>query len=233
MKYKIQISKAKLIVLVGVCFFIAYLAYNSGPNPNYQLKLETSAPQEYWSFFSEGARKKLSVIQTITLKFQNPIANFRFDDKKYFIEVFKLDALADKPLDELIASSSNTDFMNNGITYLESGGPLFDVSFKTGKNKARHININLKGNNTHQIRNDSVAYFNSDFYFFAINYNKSDTTAIWATTGGRPPEIPTLALPIDILFIKKHGAIYLLIMSVNDSKTSLPANKLYDLVCRK
>jgi hypothetical protein len=230
MKYRIKIGGLMIGVLIAVVSFVIYLAYHSGPNPDYEWKTERIAPQEYWDFFSANTREKMSVIQTITLKFQSPIADFTFDNKKYFIEVFKLEALVNQPLDEFITTSKNSKFIINGVPYLQSGGQLFNLNFKTGRNPVQHVNVDLYGaDSTVQIRNDSIVYFHSNFKLFSVNYNHSDTTAIWATTEGRPPQIPTFALPIEILFIKKHGVVYLLIMSVNDSKTNLPVKTLYNL----
>lgn len=221
-----------IVVLIVLALFIIYLAVHSGPNPDYESTTVNTAPREYWEFFPKKKREQMSVINTVTQKFQNPITEFYFD-KNLLIDVVRLNMPVDKSLNEIITSSAEKNLTTDGITYLEMHGRVLFVNFKTGRNKAQYINCNFygAGNDNSQIRNDSIVYFHSNFKLFSINYNHSDTAAIWASTDGRPPKIPAFALPIDILFIKRHGAVYLLIMSVNDSKANLPVNTLYNLVC--
>jgi hypothetical protein len=233
MKYKLKISKAKIIGLIVLAFFIIYLAYNSGYNPNYDFKSMNTAPKEYLDLFPDSIKKKMSVLQTLIIKFQNPISEFAFDDKKYFIQIFRLNVVNDQSLDKLITLSNHSNLMTNAVTYYRLG-PVFDINYKTGRNKASHINLNLYGERVNTIlRNDTIACFYSHFKIFSINYNRSDTTVIWSTTEGHETPIPSFTLPIDIIFIKKHKAVYFLVMSVNDRSTILEPNKLYNLISTK
>jgi hypothetical protein len=231
MKYKIRISKWKIIGLLVVLIFILFLAYHSGNNPDYQFKSEKIMPEKYWSLFKDDLRQKATVIQSLTLKDQNPISELSIDEGKYFVEVFQLDVKSEESLTSLITLSDKKEINSNGIFYYPVG-PLFGVFYKTAKSQIFHINLNLKGNPIQTtVKNDSVIAVYSKFDRFLINYNNSDTTAIYANSNrSAETELQNNSLPISLIFYKKNREVFLILMSVSNAQSTLDSQQLYDLI---
>jgi hypothetical protein len=234
MKYNVKISKGKIIGLSVLAFLVALLAYYSRDNknsPEYRIQFVKTAPKEYWELFPGDVRKKIVVSTTIIPHLSSPISHFTYDNKKYYIEVFKIDTVGNKSLGSIITLSSIKDLKINGVPYFNMGGLLFDVNYKTGHHKASHINLNLYGNSiTTIVRSDTIVGFSSNFKIFSIKYNQSDTSSIWAMAEGKYPNIPDSYLPINIMFIKKQKSVYFLVMSVDNSGILLKHDILYNLI---
>ncbi|WP_426669852.1 hypothetical protein ACPPVU_01160 [Mucilaginibacter sp. McL0603] len=231
MKYKIRISKWQLAGLIILLFFITLLIYNRGNNPNYEFKSGKKAPDEYWSLFRTDIKPKLSVIQSLTLKYQNPIVEFSYNHGENFVEVLKLDLKGNYSLDSLVTLSNLKKLNTNGLTYYPVG-PLFGVFYKTGKNTVSHIDLNLSGESTKTlIRNKSLVYFYSRFDEFSINYNYSDITVVYSNSNkAAESALDNGSLPIDIMFLKKGKDVFIVLMSVTNAKYQLTSNQLYDLI---
>jgi hypothetical protein len=236
MKYQIKISRGKIVGLAVIVAFIVILAYNSRHrNPALDFTSSNKAPTEYWDLFKDTFRNNFKVLNTVTMRFQNPVSDFKSHDNKYFVEVFKLKASSNVSLNNLVSQSTNDKIDINGITYLTMGCNLYTLFYKMDNNKATHIDVSINGFDTKVLRNDSVALFSSKFKVFYIRYNNSDTTSIWAMSDGKSfiaptPHVPAIGLPIDIMFIKKQKAIYLLLMSVNDPRTKFEPDQLSRMI---
>ncbi|MBS1503924.1 MAG: hypothetical protein JST32_17775 [Bacteroidetes bacterium] len=239
MKYQIKISRAKIVGLVIVSIFVAVLAYNSYThNPAFDSTSSDIAPVEYWNVFKDSVKNRFRVLNSVTARFQNPISDLESRDNKYFLEVYKWNIPTDISLDKFISESTNSKIIINDVTYMQRGGALFDVSYKMENVKVSHIDLNIIGEEGTTVKNDSVASFYSKFKTFSIRYSNSDTTAIWAMSDGKAFTVPTTnipatGLPIDIMFIKKRKAVYLLLMSVNDSRAKLSPYQLSQMLRRK
>jgi hypothetical protein len=231
MKYQIKLNKSKIVGLIILTFFVIFLAFNSGKNPNYEFTTLKTAPEEYWKLFPGSVNKKISVFQSLILKDQNPVSEFDLDNKKYFIQVVKLETSTEQSLNDFLTLSNSKELSTNAMTYYPIGH-FFAVFYKTGKNKISHINFNLIGDSVRTIlRNDTIACFYSNFKLFSMNYGDSDKTAIYSNSD-RADETPLSgsSLPIEIVFLKRNDSIYFLLMSVNDFKTKMEPRQLYNLI---
>ena len=230
MKYQLKANKGKIVGLIILIFFVIFLAYNSGKNPNYEFKTLKTAPEEYWNLFQGSINKKMPV-KSLILKYQNPISEFDLDNKKYFIQVVKLDTSIEQSLDNYLTLSNSKKLSTNAITYYPMGH-FFAVFYKTGKNKVSHINFNLVGDSVRTIlRNDTIACFYSNFKLFSMNYGDSDTTAIYSNSDrADETQLSGSSLPIEIVFLKRNKSIYFMLMSVNDYRTKLEPRQLYNLI---
>jgi hypothetical protein len=117
MTYTIRISKWKIIGLFVLLFFILLLMYThySGNNPDYQIRSEKTVPKEYWYLFRDDLRQRATVVQSLTLKYQNPISELSVDDGKYFIEILKLNVRSTESLNSLITLSDEKKTYSNGV----------------------------------------------------------------------------------------------------------------------
>lgn len=234
MTYQLRITKGKIVGLIVLAFFIIFLAYHSGKNPDHEFKSLKTAPKEYWNLLPDSVSKKVTVFQTLILKDQNPISDFDVDNGKYFIQILKWNAMTDQSLDNFLTFSNSKELSTNDITYYPIGH-FFAVFYKTRKNSVSHINFNLVGDSVRTIfRNDTIACFYSKFSSFSINYGNSDTTAIYAHSNrADETQLSGSTLPIEIVFLKRNKSVYFMLMSVNDYGTRLEPEQLLNLIYSK
>ena len=108
MKPKSRISRISLKIIVALFIFIAISIFNSCNNPDFHITGIKTAPKEYWNLFPKSIRKDLAVSFTLTPKGRGLISQFSFDHNKYFIDVFKIDTIGKKSINDIIIGLRNS-----------------------------------------------------------------------------------------------------------------------------
>jgi len=162
-----------------------------------------------------------------------PISNLIYN-KEYYLHIFKLSNSFDFSLRAAIkdffinASHSGSALLDNRSTVNYSYQSVPQDNITT-------VDLKLLGKQTQIIqKNDSVAYYYSQFMNFSIQYKLSDPYIIY----GEPKSnsfFSNTFLPLEILFLKKNHKLYLLTMSVNSEvqTKNYPKGMLYNLIKNK
>jgi hypothetical protein len=91
------------------------------------------------------------------------------------------------------------------------------------------IYLNLFGNGTHVImKNDSIAYYHSDFKNFYIKYRLAGGEEFFGTASEKNDD--TIRSPLELMFLKRKSSLYFILLYGNDEKTNLQAGTLYNLI---
>ena len=221
------------ILFVIITAIISWFYFTS-TYPDFQVGEIIKAPsQEYLDIFPANTIEKLTADYVVKPKYGNLLCRYLYDNKKYIIQEYIIDANVDQSLKEFIVVE-NKDGLKPHATFLnEIRCDLFTTSFKSIFPKASHLNLNLYGDSIKTLlQNDTIASFNLFYRNFSIKCNGSDTSAMFSVAQPYYDEDKpvTSPLPIDIIFIKRKKAIYVLWMSVNNSNTHLEPDMLYDLI---
>jgi len=150
-------------------------------------------------------------------------------DKKYFLQIYKMDTLTKRSLEKNI-EESYTDFDNSVSTpySLDNTSP-FEYLFKLTK-PARPLKIFLKINgndNKVLVKNDTVAYYYSRLKRFALTYNKEDFfDVIGRVKEGHTPEYTYQ----ELLFLRRNNCLYFLTMCPKSPDISYPSGLLYQAI---
>ncbi|SRR5260221_131404 len=187
----------------------------------------SSAPPEYLNLFKKN--NKLIFQITVKSKTRNLISQFQYD-KKYSINVYRLDILSNSNLNEIIKESHLNDHITYQLSYnLLDRFDQYELLYKSGvQGMASKIYLNLSGDQTQLVlKNDSVAYYYSRLKSFSIKYKLNDPQDFF---GSIKDENSNQRFPIEIMFIKHNGKIYLILMSLENSSERLIPGTLLSLV---
>ncbi|MGN6638910.1 MAG: hypothetical protein ACTHJ8_08355 [Mucilaginibacter sp.] len=234
-KYKIEITKSKIITVIIVVIFIGFLIYHNEyaiKYPEYKIKIDY-APKDIWSLFKDNNKKNLIANETQGINTPNPISAFSYLDRRYNVTVFKLTVPKDTTLKDLISRSNNDHLDINNIPWSTFSG-IFNMYLKPGDHHPSHMRVTLIGDKTDTVANNkNVLGLYSEFKTFFIKYDKSDTAAIWAKTNDTDEGDPVTEIPMEIAFVKHSNALYLIIMARRNNGHDLPKNQLVDMLADK
>ena len=230
MKSTLKILLGTLIIITAAVLLInkcnienkAKLDYYAALGP----KTSNQIPPDYSNLFN-GRVSGLAFSKTLIFKNRNPISIFNYDNK-YTIEVDKIDLSNEFSLKTIIEKSRTSKRLENIYYAIDQQG---DMEFNYNNSyRLRHLSklyLLLSGNNTQQIvKNDSVAYYNSNIKNLSIQGE-----------GNGKPELLVISkdknnkgTPVEILFLKKGNALYILLMAPKKINSILNSNTLFDLV---
>jgi hypothetical protein len=227
-------KKIGLSILVIAIIAIAWLFHFVFTNPEYQPGEIIKTPSEaYLEIFPQAARQKITADYVMKPKQGNMLCRYLSNDKKYMIEEYVINSSTDQPLTEII-SVEDKDCLKPHYMILDViRGDLITTSFKSIFPIVSHLDVNLFGDSLKTLlRNDTTVSFYLRYRNFSIRCNGSDTSAMFSVAQPYYDENSpvTSSLPLDIIFIKRKKAIYVLWMSVNNSNTHLEPDMLYDLI---
>jgi hypothetical protein len=189
------------------------------------------APDDYLQLFDNSHKPVL--LDNFNSKLRAPIAEFSFKEFHYLI--YKVDSLrgSDIHLDKIIKETYN-DTRDNYGSYrgiVEYSDPP-DIYVKMGKpDNFGQIYLNLFGSNTRTImKNDSIAYYFSDFKNFFIKYKPSGGEEFFGKASKKDDD--DARIPLELMFLKRTNNLYFILMYGNDKKTVLPAGTLYSFMTK-
>jgi len=229
--FKKIIFSILILVFVIICFlyFIISDAKKQGDilmaNP---ITFSHKVPNDYGQLFNTTQKLKLYI--TTNSPYRNPISEFYFD-RNYYIEVYKIAIINDISLNKLVEEEfSDTEFRHGtyegNASYNET--PFF-IGYKFGYPDAfEKVYFSLTGINSHIIKkNDSTAYYSSNFSKFSIKYKENGGPDFY---GEMKPWNEDGHLPLELLFLRKNKALYIIILSVMNKGIRIDNNMLCKIV---
>jgi|GEM_PF-1752150 len=220
------------IVLI-VCFFVVKKIVQVIISFNEDDFYSESLINEYKNLFPKNEKDKLTVVWNYNSKVRNQISLFDYgSDKKYSITVYKIPMDFKFSLKQIKVEKSKEEKMSSGSIYNKiNEGLLFEINYISGKPvEAKTIKFTYSGDTLRNIvENDSIKAYNLNFETFSIKYNNEKTVDIYGETS----KFWNKSLAMNIIFLKRNDALYLLIMTINNNNDILPPDLLYNLITEK
>jgi hypothetical protein len=214
-KYIVGIGLAGLAVTGVVVFNMVKLSNIS--NEYEKMDPQTTsqiAPKSYLQLF--GDSDKPTSVSTSNTKLRNPISELAYKD--YRLVVYKIDTLrnSNTSLNNIIKESYTNTKDNFGsyrgiVDYDDILGMYVQMAVP---DKPERIYLNLFGNNTHTIiKNDSVAYYSSDFKNFYIKYRPDGGEEFYGKATEHDDD--NITTPLELMFLKRNRNLYFILMFAN------------------
>lgn len=196
------------------------------------LRLDSAAttkttPAEYLQLFK--STDKLVPDGSDVCKRRNAVSKFYYD-KKYFLEVYKMDGVGNLPLGKLIREKFTDAQMSPGMNYLEyAGDTQFAVEYLSRpRQRVSNILLTLYGDSTRTIKkNDTLAYYYSKFESFSLSNSSNKAKDIY---GHLREEYSGSKTPLELLFLKRGNNVYFILLGASNGDTPVGRDLLYNLV---
>jgi len=188
------------------------------------------APKSYLQLFT--GKDKPSSLTTFSTKLRNPISELAYKD--YRLLIYKIDSLRDsnKNLNNIVKESYK-DTKDNFGSYrsVVEYGDIPDMYVQmAAPDKPEHIFLNLFGRHTRTIaKNDSVAYYSSDFKNFFIKYKPDGGEEFY---GKATEHDDDATKPLELMFLKRNHNLYLILMFPGKGASKLPSGILSNLLTK-
>jgi hypothetical protein len=114
----------------------------------------------------------------------------------------------------------STDYLPNKI---------ISINYRLGtKEKVHSVYFTLYGNSTRILKkNDTAAYYYSNFKNFSIKYQKEGKIDIYGKAKGNPQGSN---VPLEIIFLKRNNNLYFILLTNKNYSANLDLNALYNLI---
>ena len=228
MKRKYLFLLLGLMLIISLIIYIASIIHTMSEVRKQDIVTKSSIiPADYSRLFVNI--NKLTFDKTIISKSRSPISLFDYDDK-FRISVYRIDGLNGLSLKKIIKETHSNEHITYNLTYY--GVDKFDqyeILYKAGRQeKASNIYLNLFGSGVDVLQqNDTLAYYYTKFENFYIKYDLSGPDDFFGRVSDR---FPGLKIPIEIMFLRHKGNLYIIQMSVNQSKADLKPGTLLNIV---
>ncbi len=148
------------------------------------------------------------------------------------IIIYKIDLIKDGLLKDVLHTNIESVDRTTGTVYtVINHNNFFQFQYQVGSAQpVSNIYLTLAGDSLKNlVQNDSVMSYHLLCKNFSIRYNKDGPIDLFVV-GQEGMLATTTIIPMDLLFLKRDGAIYLLIMTPNDPKSPIPPDLLYNVV---
>jgi len=229
-KYIVGIGLAGLAVTGIVVFNMVKLSNIS--NEYEKIDPQTTsqiAPKSYLQLF--GDSDKPTSVSTSNTKLRNPISELAYKD--YRLIVYKMDTLRDSKvsLNNIIheSYSATKDNLTAYRGIVEYGDTPELYVHMAAPDKPDRIYLNIFGEQTRVItKNDSVAYYSSNFKRFYIKYKPDGSDEFYGNASEHDDE--NAIVPLELMFLKRNRNLYFILMFAN--KGTLKSGMLNSLLTK-
>ena len=190
----------------------------------YSIPLEDSnlIARKYWS--------KMKVNKIAHSKERGPVSFLSFN-KEYHLITYRIDLIKDVMLKDILHASIESVDRTTGTVYT-----VIDINdfcrFQYKASPAKPVSkifLTVAGDSLQNVKNDSIESYHLLCDNFSIRYNENEPIDIFMV-GQEIALGATTRIPMDLLFLKRNAAIYLLIMTPNDPKSVIASDLLFNIV---
>jgi hypothetical protein len=225
------------VIIIGLCAlgFVVFLVVNMFSEidkglaehlpSTYTLRAEDS------NLILNRYRGKLKVDEVYHSSVRGPVSFISFD-KGYKLIIYKIDLAIDSSLKTIFNTEIKSMDRSMGYSYsIMENNIFFRFEHKAGPTRpVSKIYLTLTGDSLQSVvKNDSVISYHLLCDNFSIRYAENDPIDIFVV-GKEKMLATTTVIPMDLLFLKRDGAIYLLIMTPNNPKSTIAPDLLYNVV---
>ncbi len=225
------------VVLLGYVQYRLTMFFDKAVKANRGLFDEYKPPTYFLSakdsnLVSPRYRRKMEVIEVRNSTVRAPISFVRIQNL-FHLAMYKIDVQRDLPLDSIIHEQ--------GIDFGETKGELYSVysrsghyTFKCLTGRTKPVSKIIFAANTKLLTkkaiNDSIVNYQFVSSGFSIRYGKDEPVDISIVTRREGLLGASQKMAMDLLFLKRDGAVYLLLLTADDPKASVYPGMLYDIV---
>jgi hypothetical protein len=219
-----------IVLLVYAVFQINKTLSKAHWGDDERLPSDDSLNAEYASLIAPRYAPLVNVQEVRKRKVRNPVAYALYDSKYNFI-IYKIDVVTEQSLAKIITISHKSGDLTTGIVYQIVENDFFRFQYKTGKAPpVTRILLTLAGDSIEEVTaSDSILSYHLNCNNMSIRYFSEDTIDIFLVGKDRAFG-RTAIMPLDILFLKRNKAVYLLLLIPKTPKESIPPNLLYNIV---
>jgi|GEM_PF-1665530 len=169
-------------------------------------------------------------VETKASKYRNPISYFFIADR-YYLQVYKMDTSFNYSLNTAIKQVySNAHTWTYTPYALDSRTDMEFLYKATKPRKPKSIFFDLYGDSTIVLKkNDTIAYYYSKCRNFSIKFNLQDQNDIY----GECQSKSFSEVSLELMFLKRHKELFLLILSERNVKTDFKHGLLDSLFFRQ
>jgi len=234
-------NKGKLILIILLIFALiyvveiisSYIKYTSterhpvsGILPStYTLLAEDSA------IIFKAALGKIKVQEIYRSKERGPISHLVFDNK-FRIAIYKIELNSTANMNDLLHVKEKNLDQSLGVDYRVTGLSYFYLLYKGGKSKPiSQVYLSIGGDSVSTVvKNDSLASYHLLCENLSFKYSPDEPTDLYFESRIDFEAVEYQKISLDILLLRKTGALYLLIMAPIDNTASIDPKLLYDIV---
>lgn len=225
----IAVGITAIIVLLGIRIFNGFKILNNvsadHPVQRHSILLVEN------NLVSKKYHDKLEAGEVYQSNNKSLIALSTFDGKYYLIS-YKINLIKDTLLSNvlhMVLKSVEPTTMEPYTSINENLSFKFNYR-EAPKISVRQVYLTLSGDSLKNIVNcDSIV----SYYFlcnnFSIKYTENEPIDIFVVGRDKPFGVTTV-IPMDLLFLKRDGAVYLMMMTPNNSHSTIQPDLLYNIV---
>jgi hypothetical protein len=164
-------------------------------------------------------------------KVRGPVSLIYFD-KEYHLIIYKLALIKGGGLEDLLHTVNESVDRTSGETYtVINYNDFFKFQLNIAPSKSvSQIYLTLAGDSLQNVvKNDSIVSYHLLCENLSIKYAKNDPIGIFLVGQDKMLGATTI-VPMDLLFLKRDDAVFLLIMTPNSSKLTIAPDLLYNIV---
>jgi hypothetical protein len=195
------------------------------------LPLTYSIPSEDSIVIAKKYLPKLKANKIVHSRNRGPISLIYFDTVYYLI-FYRIDLIKDGPLKEVLHTDIESVDRTTGTVYtVINHNNFFQFQFQAGPaNPVSNIYLTLAGDSLKNlVENDSVMSYHLLCKNLSIRYTENGPIDLFVV-GQEGMLASTAIIPMDLVFLDRDGAVYLLIMTPNDPKSTIAPDLLYNVV---
>jgi len=230
--YRKNLFKLFVIILyIGIIIRIIYAIKQNNDAINEYLPVSYSITSQDSDLISKKYRDKLEIVEVSNSKVRSSISILKFN-KNYHILTYKINLEKDASLDSLFIITKKSVDISTGNSYLTFAKDIiYKFRFIAGTPKpANEVYLTLAGDSLQQIiKNDSINSFYLLCDNLSIRYEMNSPIDLLINSNeklfGR-----TEIIPLDVLFIKRNGYLYFLLMTPISNNAKISPDLLYKIV---
>lgn len=179
--------------------------------------------KKYW--------EKAIVYEIYQYKGRGPISHFVFD-KDYRLAIYKIDLTSDNQIKNLLRVKSEAADLTTGVTYRVTGINSFYLLCKGGiVSPVPQVYLTLGGDSISTvIENDSVVSYHLRCHDFSIKYALNEPVDLIFQAKKNADDLDYNPPYMDVLFLKRKKALYLLLMAPITAKKPIDPKLLNSII---
>jgi len=177
---------------------------------------------------------KFKVEEVFNSKSRGPVSYFLFDEK-YRVAIYKILIKNNMMFNDSFHVKYEKVGETVGVEYRQLARHSFCLLYRGGANSpASQIFLTLGGDSILSVaKNDSIIGYHLLCHDFSIRYTGDEPNDILFQPKDDFEDTEGIPISLDILFVKRNGAVYLLLMAPVDRKVSIDPQLLYKMVTEK
>jgi hypothetical protein len=156
-------------------------------------------------------------------------------DNKYHLVNYRIPLTKDTSLSDILhINTESAESTSMGVYTVINNNTFFYFKYRESSiDPASQIYLTLAGDSLQNVvKNDSIISYHILCDNFSIKYSKSEAVDIFVV-GKDKAFGTTIVIPMDLLFLKRDSAVYLIMMIPNDPRLTIQPDLLYNIVTGK